>query len=73
MRHRPVRLWCKSWKKRCACGCRWYPCPDSITAARPPVSWNERTVAVPQVRFRNDRPLMTRGQEWRSTGPERWV
>jgi hypothetical protein len=39
VRHRPVRVWFKPWKKRCACGCAWYPCPDSTKVnAEPPLS-----------------------------------
>ena len=66
MRHRAVRMWFKPWRKRCACGCDWFPCPDSITMDRPGPVWNAQTAAYPVMQ--PDRPLMTRGQQWRSRG-----
>ncbi|GIE88856.1 hypothetical protein [Actinoplanes regularis] len=38
MRHEPVRAWYKPWKKRCSCGCDWYPCPDAATIPPPAVT-----------------------------------
>ncbi|WIM94831.1 hypothetical protein ACTOB_006885 [Actinoplanes oblitus] len=38
MRHEPVRAWYAPWKKRCSCGCGWYPCPDAATAPPPAVT-----------------------------------
>ncbi|ROP29303.1 hypothetical protein EDD30_2091 [Couchioplanes caeruleus] len=73
-RHRPVRMWFKPWKKRCACGCGWFPCPDAVTVDHPPVAqslgradptWNMPTAYYAAARG-NQRPLMTRGQQWRS-------
>lgn len=74
MRHRPVRPWWRLWKRRCACGCTWYPCPDTITLDRPGVDpavlrrnfpqWYAPTVRMPAPR--NERPFLTPGQEWRS-------
>jgi hypothetical protein len=70
VRHGPRRVWFAPWKTRCACGCEWFPCPDLIKVNRRPVSWNEKTSVYPTTtsRFlpRNQRPLMTPGQEWRS-------
>src|SRR5215213_5976473 len=37
MRHRPVRLWWLPWRKRCHCGCSWFPCPDAVTVQPPPI------------------------------------
>ncbi len=74
MRHRSVRVWWKPWVRRCACGCDWYPCPDSVKVDRPGpdpqvlrrnlAHWDAPTARHPTVR--NERPLMTRGQQWRS-------
>ncbi|BEL05618.1 hypothetical protein Q0Z83_038090 [Actinoplanes sichuanensis] len=76
-RHREVRVWFMPWKTRCACGCAWFPCPDAVTVDPPAVTeslriadprWNGPTVhfvAVRPVRG-NERPLMTKGQQWRS-------
>jgi hypothetical protein len=61
-RHKPVRWWLRPWTRREA---RADPVPDDRTR----LSWNDRTMAYPAVRPavpRNERPLMTRGQEWRS-------
>jgi hypothetical protein len=73
-RHQPVRVWFKPWQKRCSCGCGWFPCPDSITMDTPGVDptiqrrnypqWNAPTARFPV--SRNERPLMTPGQEWRT-------
>lgn len=38
VRHEPVRTWYQPWKKRCACGCSWYPCPDAATIPPPAVT-----------------------------------
>ena len=38
MRHEPVRAWYAPWKKRCSCGCEWYPCPDAATIPPPAVT-----------------------------------
>ena len=76
MRHGPVRVWFAPWKKRCRCGCRWYPCPDAAYIQPPPVVvslrggttntlWTAPTGHYPIVR-RNERPLMTRAQEYRT-------
>jgi len=66
MRHRAIRIWWRPWRRRCSCGCGWYPCPDAITvndqARRNSPAWNPPTAAHP----RNERPLMTPGQEWRT-------
>ena len=75
-RHKPLRVWFAPWKTRCACGCGWFPCPDSITMDRPGPVWNARTAALPIVTparpaFRDESPLMTPAQEWRSRGPAR--
>jgi hypothetical protein len=35
MRHGPTRAWLTPWRKRCRCGCAWYPCPDAVTVERP--------------------------------------
>lgn len=73
MRHKAVRVWWKPLRSRCRCGCPWYPCPDAIPYRVPPVGqslglvrndgpgWNGPTRPN-----RNARPLMTRGQEWRT-------
>jgi len=37
MRHEPKRAWLTPWKRRCRCGCAWYPCPDAATVEPPPV------------------------------------
>ena len=61
-RHRPVRWWLRPWNRR---GARTDPMP----ADKPRLPWNDRTTAYPALRPavpRNERPLMTRGQEWRS-------
>ncbi len=71
MRHRAIRIWWKPWRRRCACGCGWFPCPDSITIARPArddrrnvPAWNAPTARYPATR--NERPFMTPGQQWRT-------
>lgn len=82
MRHRPVRLWWKPWARRCACGCRWYPCPDGRPPAQAPTgdqvaqalgttrqpSWTGPTVQVTTVQVPNAGPrsLLTPGQRWRA-------
>ncbi|GAA4589962.1 hypothetical protein BJY16_009073 [Actinoplanes octamycinicus] len=38
MRHEPVRVWYAPWRKRCSCGCEWYPCPDAATIPPPSVT-----------------------------------
>jgi hypothetical protein len=72
VRHESMRVWFAPWKKRCRCGCAWFPCPDLITMDTPspvwPV-WNGPTARYPV--SRNERPLMTPGQEWR-TRQSRW-
>jgi hypothetical protein len=78
VRHKAVRVWFKPWKKRCSCGCPWFPCPDAATVPSPPVSqslrlgpaWNTSTARYATV-GRSERPLMTRGQEWRSRRTDR--
>ncbi|MDT4992534.1 MAG: hypothetical protein QOH97_2426, partial [Actinoplanes sp.] len=68
-RHRPVRPWFKPWRKRCACGCAWFPCPDSVPLAAPgsaPPEWNRPTVRCFWVLPALKRPLLTRGQQWRT-------
>lgn len=35
--HKPVRSWWAPWRRRCACGVRWWPCPDGVTPAGMPV------------------------------------
>jgi hypothetical protein len=37
MRHGPKRALLTPWKRRCRCGCAWYPCPDAATVQPPPV------------------------------------
>jgi hypothetical protein len=71
MRHKAVPVWWKPWRSRCACGCAWFPCPDSITMDRPgpqtrhnQPSWAAPTAAYPV--SGNERPLMTLGQRWRT-------
>ncbi len=73
-RHRPVRVWFMPWKTKCACGCGWFPCPDAVTMAAPPITqslhpgdprWNGPTAYHSPGRG-TPRPLMTRGQQWRS-------
>jgi hypothetical protein len=76
VRHKAVRIWWRPWQKRCTCGCRWHPCPDSITmnapAFHPAPARNEPDWNSPTVGYINQRPLLTRGQEWRSRrGPNR--
>ena len=79
MRHRAVRVWWRPWHRRCACGCRWYPCPDAVPYRNPPVARslgltgddararNDRpSWDGPTVRLPNAGPLMTRGARWRS-------
>lgn len=82
MRHKSVRVWWKPWRRRCACGCRWYPCPDAVPYPVPPVvqslrlhqglnegpGWNG-----PTQRLRNvgPAPLMTPGQRWRTRRNQR--
>lgn len=72
MRHRGMRIWWRPWKKRCRCGCAWCPCPDSVTMDRPGPdlsrahpNWNAATARYATT-SRNERPLMTPGQEWRT-------
>jgi hypothetical protein len=38
VRHEPVRNWYQPWKRRCSCGCAWYPCPDAATIPPPAVT-----------------------------------
>jgi hypothetical protein len=38
VRHEPVRAWYQPWKRRCSCGCTWYPCPDGATVPPPAVT-----------------------------------
>ncbi len=71
MRHGAARIWWKPWRKRCTCGGAWFPCPDSITMDTPgsrlqrrPPAWNAPTAYYPT--GRNERSLMTPGQEWRT-------
>jgi hypothetical protein len=68
VRHRPVRVWFMPWKRRCRCGWAWFPCPDSTRVNGEPVGWNEKTAVFSTVQpsRRNERPLLTPGQEWRS-------
>ncbi len=71
MRHRPKRTWWRPWRTTCAaCGCSWFPCPDSVSEGTP--SWaREKTTALPEIRFaRVDTPLMTPGGLWRSRRAE---
>lgn len=75
MRHGSVRVWWKPWRRRCRCGCRWYPCPDAVPYRTPPVArslglphnewpgWNGPTTRLGNVR---SGPLMTPGQRWRT-------
>lgn len=68
-RHRPVRVWWSPWRRFCACGIRWYPCPDAVRMDRPPVAqslghWAGPTLRLPD--FRANGPLMTPGQRWRT-------
>jgi hypothetical protein len=76
MRHGPRRAWLTPWRKKCRCGCAWYPCPDTATAEPPPVTlslrgqrdmadWNTPTKAYGVINPA-DRALMTPGQRWRS-------
>lgn len=77
MRHGPVRVWFTPWKRRCRCGCLWFPCPDAATVEAPPPAqslrgragndpfWDAPTRYYPRS-HRNERPFMTPGQEWRS-------
>jgi hypothetical protein len=51
-RHRPVRIWFMPWKKRCVCGCGWFPCPDAATVEPPPV--------VESLRLRRSSPRWNR-------------
>lgn len=73
MRHKAVRVWWRPWRRRCACGCGWYPCPDAIPYQSPPVarslgptrndgpSWDGPTLYL-----RNAGPLLTRSAQWRT-------
>jgi hypothetical protein len=38
MAHEPIRVWWAPWRRRCSCGARRYPCPDTPVPppARPP-------------------------------------
>jgi hypothetical protein len=36
VRHRPIRYLLRPWRRRCACGCAWYPCPDVGAVGQPP-------------------------------------
>ena len=77
MQHRPVRRWWQLWTRRCACGCEWYPCPDSRPDAPEPTGeqvaqalglnqrpvWDGPTRVLPNVSARS---LLTPGQAWRS-------
>jgi hypothetical protein len=76
MRHGPKRAWLTPWRKKCRCGCGWYPCPDTATAEPPPVTlslrgqrdmadWNTPTKAHGVINP-TQRALMTPGQRWRS-------
>jgi hypothetical protein len=77
MRHRPKRAWFAPWKTRCRCGCAWYRCPDAVSVAPPPVAhslrgdrdradWNAPTEPHAMINSAK-RPLMTPGQQWRSS------
>jgi hypothetical protein len=71
MRHKAVRIWWRPWHKGCTCGCRWYPCPDSIRVNAPafraaPTPHNQPDWNSPTAAYLNQRRLMTKGQEWRS-------
>lgn len=76
MRHGPKFAWLTPWKKRCRCGCAWYPCPDAATVEPPSVSrslrghcgtadWNAPTTTYAMINSA-ERPLMTPGRKWRS-------
>jgi len=76
MRHGPKRAWLTPWRKKCRCGCAWYPCPDAATTEPPPVTlslrgqrdmahWNAPTEAYRVINSAG-RALMTPGQRWRS-------
>jgi hypothetical protein len=76
MRHGPKRAWLTPWRKRCRCGCAWYPCPDAATVEPPAVTlslrgqrdmadWNAPPNAYGVV-SPAERALMNPGQRWRS-------
>jgi hypothetical protein len=74
VRHAPLRAWWAPWRRRCRCGCRWYPCPDVVAPwTAPPVAESLRLRAtwnMPTDRYARVGPdwppLMTRGQRWRA-------
>jgi hypothetical protein len=77
--HVPHRLRLRPWIKRCRCG-NALPCPVRATLDRQrfftepatPV-WTNPTHQLPKVGFRRgpDRPLMTMGQEHRTSQPRK--
>lgn len=72
-RHKPKRRWWAPWKTRCSCGCGWWPCPDTFRIELAPIAdtaavdhgWNGPTAYHVSPKAVS-RPLMTRGQQWRS-------
>jgi hypothetical protein len=72
--HHPVRIWFMPWRKRCVCGCGWFPCPDAVTAEPPPVVESlrlrrpgprrNRATAHDGPRRGNERPAATEGPPW---------
>lgn len=79
MRHGPVRRWWTPWRRRCRCGCRWYPCPDAAARLNPPPAvvdslrlnqrppWDGPTLALPAERL-----WLTPGQAHRVRNLGRW-
>ncbi|MEU4623393.1 hypothetical protein AB0G04_25905 [Actinoplanes sp. NPDC023801] len=75
-RHHPVRIWFTPWRQRCVCGCAWYPCPDTVIIAPPPVAESLRVrrpdprrngaTAFHSPRQGNERQLPTETGQWRS-------
>jgi len=72
MRHGPKRVWLAPWRRKCRCGCAWYPCPDAVGVEEPTVTlslrgqrhaadWNAPTKAYPMIHA-----LRTPGRRWRS-------
>jgi hypothetical protein len=37
--HEPVRVWWAPWRRRCSCGARRWPCPDTTHGKSPPPAY----------------------------------
>lgn len=37
--HQPVRVWWAPWRRRCSCGARRWPCPDTAIGTTPPPAY----------------------------------